>query len=91
MSSPSPGLRTFLHERLDAMLDDCDQIADHAAYGRFVHDLDDFLYIEGRKFTQAVLEQKVQERVQQVEATDEGKQCPTCKKKRLPIPDPAKQ
>jgi len=89
--SPTPDVRAFLHERLDAILDDCDKVATTAAYGRTVHDLDDFLYIEGRKFMKEVLEKKVQERVQQVEATNEGKQCPTCKKKRSTTPDPVKR
>jgi hypothetical protein len=85
MNSPSatqsPDIRAFLHERLDAMLDDCNKIAGNAAYGRYIHDLDDFLYTEGRKFMREVLEQQVQDRIQQVESTDEGKQCPKCKKK----------
>ena len=89
--SPSPDVRAFLHERLDAMLDDCDHVANNAAFGRYIHDLDDFLSIEGRKFMRDVLEKKVQERIQQVEATDEGKQCPACKKKRSTTPDPVKQ
>jgi hypothetical protein len=38
-----------------------------------------------------VLEKQVQERIQHVEADDEGKQCPKCKKKRLPTPDPVKR
>jgi ribosomal protein L37AE/L43A len=90
MSSPSlcPEVRTFLHERLDALLDDCTHVGNNATYGRYIHDLDDFLYIEGRKFMREVLEKQVQERIQQVEVTDEGKQCPQCKKKRLPTPDP---
>jgi hypothetical protein len=88
-SSP-PDIRTFLHERLDALLDDCDKVGDNAAYGRYIHDLDDFLYIEGRKFMREVLEKQVQERIQQVEATDEGKQCPKCKKKTTAHTQPSK-
>jgi len=87
----SPDIRAFLHERLDALLDDCHQVGDNAAYGRYIHDLDDFLYIEGRKFMREVLEKQVQERIQHVEATDEGKHCPQCKKKRLPTPGPKKR
>ena len=52
----SPDIRAFLHERLDALLDDCHQVGNNAAYGRYIHDLDDFLYIEGRKFMREVLE-----------------------------------
>lgn len=88
MSSPSacPEVRAFLHERLDALLDDCTHVCNNAAYGRYIHDLDDFLYIEGRKFMREVLEKQVQERIQHVEATDEGKQCPQCKKNACPHP-----
>ena len=64
----SPDIRAFLHERLDALLDDCHKVGDNAAYGRYIHDLDDFLYIEGRKFMQEVLEQKLQEHIR----NDEG-------------------
>jgi hypothetical protein len=79
--SPPPGVRELLHERLDALLADCDQIADNAAYGRTLHDLDDFLFVEGRQFINAVLQQKMQERIEKTEATPETKQCPNCKKK----------
>jgi hypothetical protein len=80
--SPSPGVRELLHEKLDALLADCDKITNNAAYGRTIHDLDDFLFIEGRKFINAVLQQKMQEQIEQIEATPESKQCPNCKKKR---------
>jgi hypothetical protein len=82
-SSPSrtSDIRAFLHERLDALLDDCNKVGETAAYGRYIHDLDDFLYIEGRKFMREVLEKQVQAHIDHVETTDEGKQCPKCKKK----------
>ena len=56
MSSPSPcpEVLAFLHGCLGALLDDCNKVGDHAAYGRYIHDLDDFLYIEGRKFMREV-------------------------------------
>jgi hypothetical protein len=81
--SSSPDIRAFLHERLDALLNDCDKVGNNAAYGRYIHDLDDFLYIEGKKFMREVLEKQVQEHIDRVESTDEGKQCPDCKKKTL--------
>jgi len=37
--SPSE-VRDLLHEKLDAMLQECDSVADHAAWGRTVHDLE---------------------------------------------------
>jgi hypothetical protein len=80
--SPSPAIRELLHEKLDALLADCDKITNNAAHGRTLHDLDDFLFIEGRKFINAVLQQKIQERIEHTEATPESKQCPNCKKKR---------
>ena len=61
--SPSSDVRTLLHEKLDAMLDECDLVMDNADFGQ-------------------VLEQKLQERIERNETTDEGKQCPHCKKKR---------
>jgi protein involved in sex pheromone biosynthesis len=84
MNSPSPSsdVRALLHEKLDAMLDECDLVMDNAAFGQILHDLDDFLFVEGRKFTKEVLEQKLQERIETTEATPKGKQCPHCKKKR---------
>jgi len=80
-SSPSPDVRELLREKLDAMLDDCEKVMDNAAYGRTIHDLDDFLFIAGRKFINEVMQQKLQERIEQIEAATETKQCPNCKKK----------
>jgi len=57
--SPQSDVRELLHESLDALLTDCDKIADNAAYGRTLHDLDDFIFIEGRKLLNEVLQQKM--------------------------------
>ena len=46
----SPDVRSLLYEKLDAMLADCDHIIGNAAYGRTVHDMDDFLFVAGRQF-----------------------------------------
>ena len=85
---PSPDIRALLHEKLDALLADCDRVAENANYGRTLHDLDDFLFIEGRKFINEVLQQKLQERIEQAEASPETKHCPDCKKNAHPRPNP---
>ena len=81
--SPSPDVRTLLHEKLDAMLQDCETVMDNAAFGQTVHNLDDFLIIAGQTFLQEVYQQKLQERIEHTENTAENKQCPQCKKKRI--------
>jgi hypothetical protein len=77
----SPDTRVLLHEKLDALLDDCEQVMNSAAYGETLDDLDDFFFVEGKKFIREVLQQKLQERVEQEEIKEEIKQCPDCKKK----------
>ena len=81
-TSPPLGVRDLLVERLDSLLSECDQVMDDAAYGQTIHDLDDFLLIAGKKFLQEVFQQKLQERVEQVQHQPETKRCPACKKKR---------
>jgi hypothetical protein len=81
----SPDTRVLLHEKLDALLDDCEQVMDSAAYGETLDDLDDFLFVEGKKFVREILQQKLQKRVEQEEAKEEIKQCPDCKKNSQPI------
>ena len=73
---PSPDVRDLLHERLDALLDECNQVMDAAAYGQTIHDLDDFMLIAGKKLLQEVMQQKLQERIEQAEQKPENKQCP---------------
>jgi len=77
----SSDVRTLLHEKLDAMLAECDLVMDNAKFGELLNNLDHFLYVEGRNFAKEVLEQKLQEKITTVENTDEGKQCPHCKKR----------
>jgi hypothetical protein len=61
---PTPtNVRDILHEKLDALLDDCDTVMDNAAFGQIIHDLDDFLFVEGKKFTKEVLQEKLQEHI----------------------------
>ena len=42
-TSPSPDVRGLLRERLDTLLDECNQVMDNADYGQTIHDLDDFI------------------------------------------------
>jgi len=66
--------------RLDSLLSECDQVMDDAAFGQTIHDLDGFLLIAGKKFLQEVFQQKLQERIEQVQQQPETKRCPQCKK-----------
>jgi hypothetical protein len=83
----SSEVRALLHERLDALLSDCDKVMDSAAYGRPLHDLDDFLFIASKVFLNEVLKEKLQERIDSAEATPASKECPACKKKRTRTTD----
>jgi hypothetical protein len=76
LPSPSSAVRDLLVERLDALLDDCDNVMDRSALGQTVHDLDDFLLIEGRAFIQKVYQEKLQERIERTEDASEAKQSP---------------
>jgi hypothetical protein len=89
--SYSSEVRDLLHEKLDALLADSEQVMNKAAFGQTLNDLDDFLFVAGRKFINEVMQQKLQERIEQVEATTEGKQCPKCKKKRTSTIKPRKR
>ena len=42
LPSDSPDIRALLHEKLDALLAECDLVIDKAEHGRTFHDLDDF-------------------------------------------------
>jgi hypothetical protein len=78
--SPSE-VTALLHTKLDALLAECDQVSENAAYGQTLDDLDTFFLTKGRKFLQETFEAKLQERIDQTEATTEAKQCPDCKEK----------
>ena len=80
--SSLPTRRELLHARLDALLDESDLVADNAAYGDTFDDLENFFLIKGRKFLQETFQEQLQHRVESVETTVEGKECPHCKKKR---------
>jgi hypothetical protein len=77
-------VRDLLHERLDALLADCDTVMDNAETGQIIHDIDNLLFVEGKKFINEVLKEKLQERIEALEDTPETKECGQCKKKAHP-------
>jgi IS1 family transposase len=80
---PSPSApRSHLHAKLDALLDECDLVADHSAFGQTFDNMENFFLVQGRQFLQETFQEKLQECVQRTETTAESKQCPHCKKKR---------
>ena len=54
MTSHSPKLssdvHTLLHKKLDALLADCDLVADASAHGKILDDLDQFFFTKGLAF-----------------------------------------
>ena len=54
MTSHSPNLssdvHTLLHKELDALLADCDLVAEASAHGKMLDDLDQFFFTKGRAF-----------------------------------------
>jgi len=74
-------IKTHLLGRLEALLDDCDQVADHSPFGHTFNNLEKFFRIKGQSFWQETLQLKLQEQIDLAESTVEGKQCPECKKK----------
>ena len=78
--SPRPTVSELLHAKLDALLEECDIVAETAAYGQTLDDMDEFFLVKGRKFLQETFEQKLQEHVERAEAKPGAKQCPRCKK-----------
>jgi hypothetical protein len=76
----SPEFRALLHEKLDALLDECNLVIDNAKNGQVVHDLDDFVCTTGQNFLQEIYQQKLQEHIAIREKNTEAKQCSHCKK-----------
>jgi len=81
-SSPLCDRRALLVAKFEALLDECDLVADNAAYGETLNDMEEFFLIQGRKFLQDTFQAKLQERVDRTETTAAAKMCPHCKKKR---------
>jgi len=82
MKSPLSSIaRDILTEKFHALLDECDLVADNAAFGKTLDDLEKFFLIQGRTFLREVFQEKLQERIQQTEQNAEIKECSDCKKK----------
>jgi len=69
----------LLVAKFEALLAECNLIATNE---QTLDTMEAFLYVKGRKLLQETFQQKLQERIAQVETTAEAKQCPDCKKKR---------
>jgi hypothetical protein len=75
--SPKTTANEFLLAKFEALLAECDLIDN---YG-ILDNMEALLLDKGRKLLQETFEQKLQERVKQVETTQDAKQCSHCKKK----------
>jgi hypothetical protein len=80
--SPRSSTCELLLAKFEALLDECDLVADNAAYGETLDDMDEFFLTKGRQFLQETFQEKLQERIERAETSAEAKQCPHCKKKR---------
>ena len=79
MQPPSPpSLRDHLTEKFHALLDECDLIPSNP---HTLDTMETFFLDKGRKFLQETFQEKLQERIEQTEATTESP-CADCKKKR---------
>ncbi|MDR0870804.1 MAG: hypothetical protein LBN39_08435 [Planctomycetaceae bacterium] len=81
--TPRSETEALPHERFQALLADLDTAGDNAQYGHVLDDMDDDLFLHGRKFLTEILQSKIQDRVNAAEKTAEAKQCP-CKKNGSP-------
>jgi len=80
---PRSSVDDLLLAKFEALLAECDLVAENAAYGETLNDMEEFFLVKGRKLLQETFEQKLQERVKRVETTAEAKECSCCKKKRI--------
>ena len=76
----SSEVRAFLHERLDVLLDEGGLVAEHAAFGQTLHDLESFYLNSGRNFLRESFEQTVQDCIERTESHAALKECVQCKK-----------
>jgi hypothetical protein len=79
--TPRSETEALLHEKFQALLADLDTAGDNAQYGHVLDEMDDYLFLHGRKFLTEILQSKTQERINAAEKTAEAKQCPHCQKK----------
>jgi hypothetical protein len=80
--SPLSDRRALLLAKFEALLDECDIVADNAAFGETLNDMEEFFLIKGRKLLQDTFQAKLQERIERTETSVDAQQCPHCKKKR---------
>jgi hypothetical protein len=59
-----------LTEKFHALLDDCDSVADNALFEKTFDDLEMFFLIQGRTFMREILQEKLQERIEQIKNND---------------------
>jgi hypothetical protein len=83
MQTESPSVRDLLVAKFEALLAECDLVADNAAFGQTLDDMDEFFLIQGRQFLQETFEAKLQERIKRTEAATPPPDCPKCKKKQF--------
>ncbi|MDR3234446.1 MAG: hypothetical protein LBT46_12425 [Planctomycetaceae bacterium] len=55
--TPKHDTEALLHEKLQALLADLDTAGNNAEYGHVLDDMDDFLFLHGRKFLTEILSQ----------------------------------
>jgi hypothetical protein len=60
---PPNDTEALLHERLQSLLTDLDTTGDNALYGHVLDEMDDYLFLHGRKFLTEILQAKTQERI----------------------------
>jgi hypothetical protein len=49
MQQPPIDANAFLHEKLEALIQEFDQVGDKDPQGQVLHNLDAFLFVKGRK------------------------------------------
>jgi hypothetical protein len=59
----------LLHERFQSLLADLDTAGDNAQYGHVLDDMDDYLFLHGRKFLTEILQSKILDQVNAAEQT----------------------
>jgi N-acyl-D-aspartate/D-glutamate deacylase len=70
----------LLLEKFQALLADLDTAGDNAQYGHVLDDMDDYLFLHGRKFLTEILQSKTQEHINAAEQTAEAKHALIVKK-----------
>jgi hypothetical protein len=81
MQADSPTVRELLMAKFEALLAECDLVADNAQHGQVLDDMDEFFLIKGRKLLQETFQAKLQERIDRTDAAAEPPPCTKCKKK----------